>query len=94
MTLRRYFLLIATAVLTMLLAGCDLFVSADERVVRAQELMAAHDYRGAMIELKNALQSRSDHVPARLLLAEVSLQLGDPAAADKELRYEIGRAHV
>lgn len=89
MTLRRHSLFIVTAVIAMLLAGCDLFASADQRVSRAQDLIAVHDYRGAMIELKSALQSQSDHVPARLLLAEVSLQLGDAAAADKELRYAI-----
>jgi cellulose synthase operon protein C len=89
MMLRPHSVFIVTAAVAMLLAGCDLFVSADKRVSRAQELMAVHDYRGAMIELKNALQSESNHVQARLLLAEVSLQLGDPAAADKELRYAI-----
>jgi cellulose synthase operon protein C len=89
MTLHRLLILTALAGIAMLLAGCDFFLSADKRVSRAQEMMAAHDYRGAMIELKNALQSQSGHVQARLLLAEVSLQLGDAAAADKELRYAI-----
>ncbi|MGH8185056.1 MAG: XrtA/PEP-CTERM system TPR-repeat protein PrsT, partial [Steroidobacteraceae bacterium] len=89
MMLRRHSLLIVTTLIAMLVAGCDFFVSADQRVSRAQELMAVHDYRGAMIELKNALQSQSDNVQARLLLAQVSLQLGDAAAADKELRYAI-----
>src|ERR1044072_5868967 len=69
-----------------LCAGCDLFRNADQRVSRAREQIAAHDYGGAMIELKNALQSEPEHVPARLLLAEVSLWMGDSAAADKELR--------
>ena len=72
-----------------LLCGCDMFVSADARVERAQQLVAAYDYRGAMIELKNALQSQEDHVEARLLLASVSVQLGDVAAADKELRRAV-----
>jgi len=69
-----------------LCSGCNLFLDADQRVSRANEQIARHDYAGAVIELKNALQSEPDHIPARLLLAEASLWMGDPAAADKELR--------
>jgi putative PEP-CTERM system TPR-repeat lipoprotein len=68
------------------LSGCDLFVSADGRVERARADIAGDDYRGAIIELKNALESDPAHVQARLLLAKVSLHLGDARAADKELR--------
>jgi len=68
------------------LSGCDLFVSADARVERARADIAKDDYRGAIIELKNALESKPAHVQARLLLAKVSLHLGDARAAEKELR--------
>lgn len=68
------------------LSGCDLFVSADGRVERARAELARGDYQGAVIELKNALESEPDHVPARLLLAQASLYLGDARAAEKELR--------
>jgi cellulose synthase operon protein C len=71
------------------LCGCDLFVDADTRVARAEKLMASYDHRAAMIELKNALQDDADHVRARLLLAEVSLRMGDVPAADKELQRAI-----
>jgi cellulose synthase operon protein C len=85
----RSLLLSITLAASVTLAGCDFFLSADQRVQRAESRIAAQDYRGAMIELKNALQAQQDHVRARLLLAQVSLQLGDAAAADKELRRAV-----
>jgi putative PEP-CTERM system TPR-repeat lipoprotein len=87
--MRSQLLLSTLALCALALGGCDLLVSPDTRVARAQKQLAAHDYRAAMIELKNALQSQSDHAQARLLLAEVSLQLADVEAADKELRRAI-----
>jgi len=74
------------AVACLALCGCDLFVSADGRVERARADIARDDYRGAVIELKNALEKDPDHVDARLLLAQVSLHLGDARSAEKELR--------
>ncbi len=71
------------------LSGCDLFVSANGHVARAREDVKRGDYPTAVIELKNALESDPDNVPAHVLLAEVSLHLGDAQGADKELR----RAH-
>ena len=46
------------------LPACDVFVSPDQRVKRAEAQIAAHDYRSATIELKNALQDQPDHVVA------------------------------
>jgi putative PEP-CTERM system TPR-repeat lipoprotein len=66
--------------------GCDLFTSADARVAKADKLIAANDRRGAMIELKNALQNEPEHVGARTRLAAVELYLGDPIGAEKDLR--------
>jgi putative PEP-CTERM system TPR-repeat lipoprotein len=76
---------------SLLSAGCDFFLDADARVSRAQQHMASADYRAAMIDLKNAVQDEPDHIEARLLLAEVSLQLGDPISAEKELRFAIDK---
>lgn len=76
---------ILLVVACLLLAACDLFVSAEARVNRAEAHMADGDYRAAMIELKNALQDQPENVDARLLLSRVSLQLGDLDAAKKEL---------
>jgi putative PEP-CTERM system TPR-repeat lipoprotein len=74
------------------LGGCGMFENAESRVNKAERLMAQHDYRGAMIELKNAIESEPQHARARLKLAEVSVALGDPATAEKELRraFEAG----
>ena len=74
------------------LSGCDLFVSADGHVARAREDVRKGDYPTAVIELKNALESDPDNVAAHVLLAEVSLHLGDAQGADKELRraHEVG----
>ena len=68
------------------LGGCDLFVSTEGRVARAQEYIKSGNYPSAVIELKNALESDPDHVAAHLLLAQASLHLGDAPGADKELR--------
>jgi cellulose synthase operon protein C len=69
----------------MQLSGCDWFVNAQQRIVRAEQHIAAADDRAAFIELQNAVRADSKNVRARLLLAEVSLRLGDPNAARREL---------
>src|SRR5690606_25475953 len=68
-----------------LLAGCDVFLDADERVERAEARIAQYDYRAAEIELRNALQSQADHPQARLLLAQLLLRRGDAQGAQREL---------
>ena len=73
----------------MTLAGCDLFRGPDDRVARADAQIAAHDYRGAMIELKNALQDSPGHVQARARLAQVEFEVGEIAAAEKDLQRAI-----
>lgn len=67
------------------LGGCDYFISAEQRVERAQQQVEAANDRGAAIELQNALRSKPDNIQARLMLADISLRLGDPKAARKEL---------
>jgi putative PEP-CTERM system TPR-repeat lipoprotein len=74
------------AILLATTAGCDYFVPAETRYERAQDLVAKGEHRRALIELKNALQKQPDMEPARILLAEVALWLGDPASAESELR--------
>ena len=67
------------------MGGCGMTTSGDERLERAQSQMEEGDYRGAMIELKNALASDANNATARLLLAKVSLGLGDVLTAEKEV---------
>lgn len=86
----RYRTRLAAAIAcSLFFAGCDFFMDADARVTRAQQHIASSDYRAAMIDLKTAVQSEPNHVEGRLLLAEVSLQLGDAVSAEKELRFAI-----
>jgi putative PEP-CTERM system TPR-repeat lipoprotein len=66
-------------------AGCDFLVSPEQRYERAQSAVAEGDYRRALVELKNALQKDPELLPARALLAEVALWLGDPTNAEAEL---------
>ena len=92
--MRRTTGLVGLCALALTLGGCDLFDSADQRVARAEREIAAHDYRTAMIELKNALQDDPQHLRARLRLAEVEYRLGDLSSAEKDLRHarELGAA--
>lgn len=68
-----------------LVSGCDWFVSADQRVERARAQIADGRDGAAIIELKKAVKSEPGHQAARLLLADVSLRLGDWRSAEKEL---------
>ena len=78
------------ALMIAAVAGPALAASADEersqRYLReAQDLFAKRDLNAAVIQLKNALKSDAGNVPARLLLAEIYLRLGQGAYAEKEL---------
>lgn len=77
--------IVAALAVLLLVTACDYFVSPQARVEKAEALMAKGNHRGALIELKNALQSEPDLAKARLLLAEVALWLGDASSAEKEL---------
>lgn len=76
---------VAAVAVLLLASACDYFVSPQARVGRAEVQVAKGNYRGALIELKNALQSEPDLAKARLLLAEVALWLGDASSAEIEL---------
>jgi putative PEP-CTERM system TPR-repeat lipoprotein len=76
---------VAIVVIGLALAGCDAFVSPQTRVERAQKHLDQANYRAAMTDLKTALEAEPDNIPARLLLARLSLHLGDVESADKEI---------
>lgn len=76
-------LLLVGAVL--LATGCNLVISPERRIERAQESMKAGDYATAAIELRNAIDKAPANAKARLLLAEADLQIGDIDAARLEL---------
>ena len=72
------------------LAGCDLFVSDATKVRRAEERLAQGDYRNANLDLATVLQRSPGNVEARIALARLSYQVGDPETA----RVELDRART
>ncbi|MCH8135682.1 MAG: tetratricopeptide repeat protein, partial [Proteobacteria bacterium] len=81
-------------VLLALSAACTQDPASQLEAAKAH--VAANDYATAVIGLKNLLQAEPDYVQGRLLLAEVSLALGDPLSAEKELTRarELGASAV
>jgi putative PEP-CTERM system TPR-repeat lipoprotein len=77
--------ILALLMVGVLVTGCDVFVSTETRLERAQKQLDQGNYRAAMSDVKTALESEPENVKARLLLAEVSLQIGDRESAEKEL---------
>ena len=59
--------------------------SPEELYERAQASAKNNDAAAAVLDLKNALEDRPDFGPARRLLGEQYLELGDAASAMKEL---------
>lgn len=70
--------------MTLMLAGCGLGMTAEQRVDKAREYLAGDNAPAAIIELKNALQEDPVNLEARLLLAEASYRAGDAETAVKE----------
>src|SRR3982751_2724369 len=84
----RVTLIVARTLLGMSLlctAGCDLFAGPQERVARAEKLIATGAYSEALVELNVALEKAPDDARAQLALARVSLQLGSADAATRAL---------
>ena len=52
----------------------------------ALERFGIKDYTGAIIQLKNVLQSNPANLPARILIGRAHLAVGNALAAEKELR--------
>ena len=70
------------------LSACGDNRSEEQKLVDAQLKLDQMSYRSAVIDLRNVLRGNPNSLPARLGLAEALEQLGDAAAAEKE----IGRA--
>lgn len=80
---------IALTAALLMLAGCDLLTSAETRIDRAEEAIAEGSYRAAVIELRKLLEDEPDRADARLLLAEAELGMGDPAAAESDVKRAV-----
>ncbi|MDR1935650.1 MAG: PEP-CTERM system TPR-repeat protein PrsT, partial [Candidatus Accumulibacter sp.] len=60
--------------------------SPETMLASAKDYLAKNDANAAVIQLKNALQSKPDLVEARFLLGKVLLEQGNVSGADMELR--------
>lgn len=70
---------------SLLFAGCGKG-KPEGFVASGKEYLAKHEYRAAVIELKNALQGTPNNPEARYLLGVALDRSGDPIAAEIELR--------
>ncbi|MEL7023439.1 MAG: XrtA/PEP-CTERM system TPR-repeat protein PrsT [Pseudomonadota bacterium] len=79
-----------TVVVGLLLSGCE--PTAEDRVARAEEYLAAGDYRAAVLEARSALQDSPANIDARLIFADSSRRVGDyrTAAAEYSRATELG----
>lgn len=70
------------------LSGCEFTDSGTdaEHFAKAQALYDGGNLTASVIELKNTLQKNPDNGPARALLGRTQAELGQGAAAEKELR--------
>jgi putative PEP-CTERM system TPR-repeat lipoprotein len=75
--------------LLLILTGCGLAMSNEDRLDRAQAAFEQGEYLAAIIDAKNVLRDEPENVRGRLLLGRASLEIGDGASAEKELRRAI-----
>ena len=75
----------ALAASTLLLLACR-NESPEALIASARAYEAKGDHKGAIIQLRNALQQNPADGEVRLLLGRASLQTGDPVSAQRELR--------
>lgn len=74
---------------TMLLTGCDRLMSVEQRLDRAQSAFDAGHDAAAMTDVKTVLEREPANVAGRILLARLTLRLGDAATARKELERAV-----
>jgi len=84
--LRTALLAVAIASLAGACGADDPTEEAESFVTSAREALENDRVDEAVVELKNAVQAKPDHAPARLLLGEVYLTTYQLDAAEKELR--------
>ncbi len=77
--------LVASAVALVFLGACSK-PKDEDHMARAKEMSARQDHRGAMIELKNVLQTDANATEARFLLGQELLAQGDAKNAEIELQ--------
>jgi putative PEP-CTERM system TPR-repeat lipoprotein len=70
---------------SLLLSGCNLFTSTEERLQQAIAFQEKGDLNAAAIEFRNVLKQEPEHGQARWLLGKTYLELKDGLSAKKEL---------
>lgn len=73
------------------LSGCDRIsgLTEQEYIQRAKDFEDKGQFKGSIVELKNAIQKNPDSPQARLLLGQIYLKVGMGAEAEKELSQAI-----
>ncbi len=71
------------------LAGCDLLMSSEARLERAQKEMSQGNFNAAAIDLRNVLKKQPANTQARMMLVNLLLKLGDAQTAQQELQRAI-----
>lgn len=79
-------LLLIIFISATLLSSCGKEMSSHDRIAQAETLVASKSYKGAVIQLKKALQTEPKNQDARLLLGKIYILLGDGPSAEKELK--------
>ncbi len=83
MTTRKFLTYLLAA---LLIGACSSNQTESDFVGQAKDLIDKGELRPAAIQLKNALQQNPDNPEARWLLGKINLEIGDNAAAEKELQ--------
>ena len=78
--------LVACAVASVFVVACGRGDKPEDHLAKAKEMVAKNDHRGAVIELKNALQGNGASTEARYLLGRELLAQGDTKGAEIELQ--------
>jgi putative PEP-CTERM system TPR-repeat lipoprotein len=77
---------ISHLLIAFILAGCSNKADPKALITEASRLEKAGDLSGALIQLKNAAQAKSDDKDVRLQLGQLYLTLEDYASAEKEFK--------
>lgn len=81
----RFHTLVPCLLVALAFTGCDRLLSPEGRIERAQSAFEAGRDADAMADVKAALEREPGNVEGRVLLARLSLRLGDVPTARKEL---------